>query len=310
LSTPDNQIRIHEVAPRDGLQNEPERLDTSTKLTLIQGLADAGLREIEITSFVRGSWIPQLADAEAVVRGLPRVHGVNYWALVPNRVGLERALDVGVNNIATFMSASPTHNLKNLNRTQRESLTILREVIGTARAEDLGVRSYISTVFGCPYEGEVSTTSTCELALELLDAGADQVVLGDTTGMGNPLQVQTTIRALVASGIGLDAMAVHLHDTRGTALANCIAAWQEGIRTFDSSIAGVGGCPYAPGAAGNVATEDLVQVFEAMGVHTGVNLEAAAQVGMELARAIGRDLPGRYHRFHAATATHANSQTA
>lgn len=291
-------IRIYEVSPRDGLQNESQVVPTEVKVALIARLVAAGIKDIEVSSFVRANWIPQLSDAADVVRQLPAVEGVRYWGLVPNRVGLERAISVGIRHVATFMSASETHNQKNLNRTRAESLANLAEVIGTARDEGVRVRSYISTAFGCPYEGDVSDRKVLDVALALRDSGADEIVLSDTVGMGNPRQVRRLIEACVDSGLPMDSLSLHMHDTRGTALPNALAAWDLGLRTFDGSIAGVGGCPYAPGATGNVATEDLVNMFEAMGVHTGVDLELASEAGVFLAEALGRSLPGRYHRFH------------
>jgi len=291
-------VRIYEVSPRDGLQNEQVVVPTKAKVALISSLVDAGVQDIEVTSFVKPSWIPQLADAAELVARLPQADGVRYWGLVPNRVGLERAIDTGLSCVATFMSASETHNQKNLNRTWRESLDNLQTVIATAKESDLTVRAYISTVFGCPYEGDVSLARTTMLARELRDAGADTLVLGDTIGTGNPRQVQDVVAAVVDSGVALDHLALHMHDTRGTALANVIAGLQAGITTFDGAIAGVGGCPYAPGAAGNAATEDLVHVLEAMGHPTGIDLNAACSAGEFLAHTLGRDLPGRMHRVH------------
>lgn len=291
-------VRIHEVSPRDGLQNEPEVVATDDKVELVRRLVASGLRDVEITSFVRPSWIPQLADAAELVARLPRAEGVRHWALVPNLRGLERALDAGLRHVATFMSASETHNRRNVNRTRRESLAILDEVVRTARAEGLVVRAYVSTAFGCPYEGEVPVEQVVEVALPLLDAGADVVALGDTTGMGDPRRVERVVATLVDSGVPADRIALHAHDTRGTALANVLAAYQAGVRIFDASVAGVGGCPYAPGAAGNLATEDLVYMFDAMGVRTGVDLDALANTGLYLEQVLGHPLPGRYHRFH------------
>jgi len=304
LNTPGinaQRIRLYEVAPRDGLQNEPEVVSTEDKVALISSLVDAGLSDIEVTSFVRPSWIPQLADAAAVVARLPRAPDVRYWALVPNRRGLERAMDCGVRCVATFMSASETHNKKNLNRTRRESLAGLRQVISTARDDGMAVRAYVSTTLGCPYEGPVSPEQVRAVVAPLLDAGATEIALGDTTGMGDPRSVTALISTLADAGVPLDRLALHLHDTRGTALANALAGWQAGVRTFDGSVAGVGGCPYAPGASGNAASEDLVHMFSAMGVDTGVDLDALADAGVLLSRVLGRPLPGRYHRCHVGT---------
>jgi hydroxymethylglutaryl-CoA lyase len=307
---PAERVRIYEVSPRDGLQNEAVSISTADKVRLIEGLVGSGFTDIEVTSFVRPTWIPQLADAAEVVAQLPRSEGVRYWGLVPNRQGLERALGVGLQHVATVMSASETHNQKNLNRTRRESLAALREVIGESVDSGVAVRAYISTVFGCPYEGAVDPARSVELALELVAAGADEIALGDTTGMANPRQVGAVVARMADAGIAVDRLALHLHDTRGTALANALAGWQAGVRTFDGSVAGVGGCPYAPGAAGNAATEDLVAMFEAMGVHTGVDLDATAEVGAFLADVLGRDLPGRYHRYHLGAGVRRSSRTA
>ena len=294
----DTPVSIYEVSPRDGLQNEATMVSTEAKLGLIGRLVDAGVKDIEVTSFVKPSWIPQLADAAELVTRLPEAEGVRYWGLVPNRVGLERAIDTGLKCVATFMSASETHNQKNLNRTWRESLKNLQTVIGTAKDADLTVRAYISTVFGCPYEGEVSLGRTTMLVSELRAAGADIIVLGDTIGTGNPRQVQEIIGQVVETGVPLSDLALHMHDTRGTAVANVIAGLQAGVTTFDGAIAGVGGCPYAPGAAGNAATEDLIHVLEAMGHATGIDLDGACSVGAYLSDVLERELPGRMHRVH------------
>jgi hydroxymethylglutaryl-CoA lyase len=297
---PSKQLTIYEVSPRDGLQNEAAILPVDAKVELIERLVDSGMKDIEVTSFVRPSWIPQLADAAEVVARLPRVEGVRYWGLVPNRRGLDRAIDCGLTHVATFLSASETHNQKNLNRTQRETLAAQREVIESAKAEGLTVRSYISTVFGCPYEGDVDVEQTVRLGKALLDAGTDHLVLGDTIGVANPNQVTRVINAVANAGIPLETTALHMHDTRGTAVANVVAGLAAGIRTFDGSVAGVGGCPYAPGAAGNAASEDLIAVLEDMGWNTGIDLDRACEAGIFLADALGRELPGRMHRVHLA----------
>lgn len=291
------RVRLHEVCLRDGLQNEPEVLGTDDKIAVLEGLVRAGFTDIEVTSFVRPRWVPQLADAAEVVQRLPDAEGVRFWALVPNQVGLERALECGITHVATFMSVSETHNLKNVNRTVKESLAGLREVTSTAREEGVQVRSYLSTVFGCEFEGYLPVERSIDLGCQLLDAGADILALGDTTGMGHPHQVAEYLRAFVDAGVPLEKLALHFHDTRGTALANVLSAWQVGARHFDGAIAGVGGCPYAPGAAGNVCTQDLVHLFHGMGVETGVDLEVACGVGALLEDVLGRPLPGRYHRY-------------
>ena len=303
-------VRIYEVSPRDGLQNESEIIGADDKLGLIERLVGAGLKDIEVTSFVRPTWIPQLSDAGEVIAHLPRAEGVRFWSLVPNRRGLERAIDSGVTNICTFMSASETHNKKNVNRTRAESLAALRDVVGIARDESLGIRGYISTVFGCPYEGPVAPEKTVDLSLELLDAGVDELALGDTTGMGDPRLVHTVLQALTDAGVPLERIGLHMHDTRGTALANVLAGYEFGVRTFDGSVAGVGGCPYAPGAAGNAASDDLVNMFESMGIDTGVDLDGLAEAGVFLSSVLGRDLPGRYHRYHLGACRRAASRSA
>jgi hydroxymethylglutaryl-CoA lyase len=316
-----SSVRLFEVSPRDGLQNEPEIVSTDDKIGLVERLVEAGFRDIEVTSFVSPRFIPQLADATEVVRRLRRVEGVRYWALVPNPVGLERALDAGMEHIATFMSASETHNQKNVNRTTRESLAGLRKVIGTAVAEGIEVRSYISTSFGCPYEGDVDPARVVELALALSEAGASSIALGDTTGMGQPHQVVDVVGRVRAAGVPIERIACHFHDTRGTALVNAYAAWNAGVRCFDGAIAGIGGCPYAPGAAGNAATEDLVQMFERMGGGgvdvapgfgpiTGIDLDLAAEAGHYMERVLGRPLPGRFHQYHQGRAERARAKAA
>jgi hydroxymethylglutaryl-CoA lyase len=305
------RVRIYEVAPRDGLQNESTVVPAADKIELVRRLVSAGVRDVEVTSFVKPSWIPQLADAREVIAGLRDLYGredLRLWALTPNRRGLERAIDSDVRHVATFMSASETHNKKNLNRTRRESLAGLADVIGTAKASGQTVRAYLSTVFGCPYEGDVSLDDTIALSLDLLALGADELALGDTTGMGNPAQVVEVVQGLTAAGVPIEAIALHMHDTRGTALANVLAGYQVGVRTFDGSVAGVGGCPYARGASGNAASDDLVNLFEAMGVHTGIDIQRLAGAGVFLADRLGRELPGRYHRYHVGASTDEDAQ--
>ena len=243
---------------------------------------------------------------------LPNQQRPRFWALIPNYRGLERALSVGVKNVATVVSASETHNRKNLNRTQKETLFALQKVISTAKQDKMMVRSYVSTVFGCPYEGELDLfhpsqdirkqalskiERTLDVIEKLLEYGSDYIALGDTTGMGNPRQIQFVISQIQNRGIPLEKIALHLHDTRGTALANALAGYQSGIRIFDGSTAGLGGCPYAPGATGNAASEDLLNMFSAMGIKTGVDLDRAAQAGILLSSILQRDLPGRYHKY-------------
>jgi hydroxymethylglutaryl-CoA lyase len=293
-------LTIHEVGPRDGLQNESTLVSTEDKADLIARLVEAGCSNVEVSSFVRPRWVPQLADAEDLIPRLPQGTDCTFWALVPNRRGMDRALESGIGAVATFMSSSETHNEKNVNRTLRESLAALREVIATAKAEGLLVRAYLSTVFGCPYEGDVDPAKVADLAGELVAAGADHISLGDTTGMGDPSSVERVLGTLVEAGVPLDSLAMHMHDTRGTALANVLTGLRFGVRRFDASVAGLGGCPYAPGASGNLATEDIVHMLHAMGHDTGIDLDTLSDTGAFMARTLGKELPGRYHRYHLA----------
>jgi len=283
------RVRIREVGPRDGLQNEPGFVPTAVKLEWIDRLADAGLTYIEVTSFVSPKWIPPLADAEEVAAALRRREGVTYAALVPNMRGLERALRAGIDEAAVFMSASESHNRKNINKSIDETLPVLREVASAAKAAGKTVRGYLSTVFGCPYEGAVSVEQAVRLTEALLEMGVDEVSLGDTIGVGHPRQVEAVLTELLGR-VPPDKIALHFHNTNGLALANTVIALQMGIRTFDSSCGGLGGCPYAPGAAGNVATDDLIRMLHAMDVRTGVDeaklseastyiLQALTQIG-------------------------------
>ncbi|AGA56633.1 Putative hydroxymethylglutaryl-CoA lyase [Thermobacillus xylanilyticus] len=283
-------VQIREVGPRDGLQNEPGFVPTAVKLDWIGRLADAGLSYIEVTSFVSPKWIPPLADAEEVAAGLRRREGVTYAALVPNMRGLERALRSGIDEAAVFMSASETHNRRNINKSIGETLPVLREVTAAAKAAGKTVRGYLSTVFGCPYEGAVDTQQVVRLTEALLEMGVREVSLGDTIGIGHPRQVEAVLEELLGR-VPPDRLALHFHDTNGLALANTVVALQMGIRTFDASCGGLGGCPYAPGAAGNVATGDLIRMLHAMGVRTGVDeaglSEASAYILQALARTGG-----------------------
>jgi hydroxymethylglutaryl-CoA lyase len=290
-------VRIHEVCLRDGLQNEPVVLSTARKIELVDQLVQAGCCDIEVTSFVRPRLLPQLADAAEVVAGLSAYPDVRYWALVPNAKGLERALDAGVGHVATVMSVSESHNKRNVNRTVRESLASISRVLSDAKTEGLGTRAYLSTVFGCPFEGEMSVERTRDLVLGMFEAGADVVALGDTVGMGTPADVMRVLDALEDAGVELSRLAMHFHDTRGMALTNVYASWLRGIRHFDGSVSGVGGCPYAPGAAGNAATEDLLYLLEKLGAETGIDLEQLCVLGESLEHDLGRELPGRYQRY-------------
>lgn len=294
--TKTRHVTLVEVGPRDGLQNERVRLSTDQKLELIDGLTDAGFRHIEVGAFVHPKWIPQMADTGDVLRRIRRREGVSYWVLVPNERGYEAALDAGATHIAIFLSASETHNLKNTNRPIDESLETYRPLCVRALADGMTVRGYISTVFGCPYEGDVSFDRVETIADSLLQMGVSQVSLGDTTGMGTPLQVQRgVVRAL--GRFGTDALALHLHDTRGVGLANALVAFEAGMTTFDTSVGGMGGCPYAPGAAGNLGTEDLVYMLHSNGIHTGLDLDALVAVSRRLDLDWGATLNSAYYRY-------------
>jgi len=289
-------VTLYEVGPRDGLQNEPEVVSSDAKVELVTRLADAGLRRIEVTSFVSPEWIPQLADGDEVARRAPRRQGLRYSALVPNMRGYQRLLASGLSTAAFFVSASETHNRKNVNRSIREHLDRFRPVAERAKGDGISLRAYVSTVCGCPYEGKVAAPAVVALVRDLLELGADEVSLGDTIGVGTPDQVHSLVEA-VAEVTPLEKVALHLHDTYGRALVNARAGYQCGIRIFDSSLGGLGGCPYAPGASGNAATEDLVDLFEASGVATGIDLDALVETAAWVERdLLSRSLPGRVFR--------------
>lgn len=286
------EVRIVEVGLRDGLQNESVILPTEVKREIAEGLIAAGVKEIEATSFVHPRWVPQLADAEELANSLPRAEGVRYRALVPNRKGLGRALETPIDEYAVFMSSSETHNRKNINKGIEETFSVLEETVRLARQRGKRVRGYVSTVFGCPYEGEVSVAQVAKVCERLFEMGVYEVSLGDTIGVAHPRQVKEVLRDLLKL-FPADRLAGHFHDTRGTALVNAYVALEMGITTLDSSFGGLGGCPYAPGAAGNVATEDLVYMLEGMGVSTGINLEALCRVSASIQERIGRRLPSK-----------------
>ncbi|HTP52111.1 MAG TPA: hydroxymethylglutaryl-CoA lyase [Anaeromyxobacteraceae bacterium] len=292
-------VTVYEVGPRDGLQNESTVVSTADKLALVTALADAGLSRIEATSFVSPKWIPALGDAVELVEQLPARAGITYVALVPNGKGLERLLEArsrasapAVLEAAVFLSASETHNQKNVNKTIEETFRAFEEVIGPALASGLRVRGYVSTVWGCPYEGAVAPKKAADIALRLLGLGCYQVSLGDTIGVGTPNQTRE-ILGLLLHRARPGAIAMHMHDTRGTALANVLAGLEVGVTTFDSSVGGLGGCPYAPGASGNLATEDLVYMLRGMGYETGVDLAKLVAAGALAQRLVGHRLPGK-----------------
>lgn len=286
----DRDVRVYEVGPRDGLQNEAVPIATDAKLRFIELLADAGLREIEATSFVSPRAIPQLADADDLMASLQRRAGVRYPVLVPNARGLERAEAAGVNAIAVFTAASEPFTRANINMTIAESIDAFRPVVDRARKLGWWTRGYVSTAFGCPYQGEVGEAAVVGVARELLDLGIDELSIGDTIGVAGPADVRRVVGALTAAGIGVDRLAMHFHDTRGTALANVAVALELGVRCFDASTGGTGGCPYAPGAAGNLATEDLVYLLDREGLSHGVDLDALLVAAEHVSATLGRPL--------------------
>ncbi|HET9932589.1 MAG TPA: hydroxymethylglutaryl-CoA lyase [Polyangiaceae bacterium] len=289
------EVSIYEVSPRDGLQNEAAPIPLTGKRELVQALIRSGLKRIELTSFVSPRWVPQLADAEELASSMQAPPGVVLSALCPNAKGLERARAVGLREVAVFLSASETHNRKNTNKSIDQSLDAFEEVVPAARAAGMQVRAYVSTVWGCPYEGDVDPAVSLRLTQRLLELGCYQVSLGDTIGVGTPLQTRQLLKTFLAE-VPSPKLALHFHDTRGTALANALMGLELGIADFDASVAGVGGCPYAPGAAGNLATEDLVYMLDGMGVRTGVDLDLLIEAGRVAERVIGRRLPGKVHQ--------------
>ena len=291
-------VSIYEVGPRDGLQNEKQVLPTENKLEMIEGVVDAGIQRVEITSFVNPRWIPALADHHEVARRVHRKPGVSYSALVPNMRGLDGASRSGMDEVAVFMAATETHNKKNINKSTEDALRTYRGVVGEALSRGMRVRGYVSCVYGCPYEGAVSLDHVVRVAEGLLELGIYELSLGDTIGVGTPRQVEYILTGLFERGIRLDQLAVHFHDTRGTALANITVALQHGVRTIDSAIGGLGGCPYAPGASGNVSTEDVVYMLHGMGVKTGVDLDKLVGISARLGGQLARELPSKYLKAH------------
>jgi hydroxymethylglutaryl-CoA lyase len=281
------RVKVVEVGPRDGLQNEQQQVPTETKIELVLRLADAGLPVVEATSFVSPRWIPQLADAEQVMAGIGKRPDTVFPVLVPNIQGLERAVLAGAGEIAVFTAASEEFNRKNINAGIQESMVRIRGIAEQAGASGLRVRGYVSCVLGCPYQGQVATETVVDIARQLVDAGCYEVSLGDTIGSGTPVAARNLVQS-VAEAIGLDRIAVHFHDTRGQALANVFACLEAGVSTVDASVAGLGGCPYARGATGNLATEDLVYMLHGMGIATGVDLDALVAAGLFISDALGR----------------------
>jgi hydroxymethylglutaryl-CoA lyase len=288
-------VTLFEVGPRDGLQNESRLIPTTDKVALIDALSETGLPAIEITSFVNPRWIPQLADGVEVAQRIQRRPGVRYSALVPNRQGFESALKADMKEVAVFLSASETHNKKNVNKTIAATLQAFEEVVPPALERGIKVRAYVSTVYGCPYEGKVDPNKALELCRTLRAMGCYQISLGDTIGVANPRQVRDVLSRVLAE-IPQEAVAVHFHDTRGTALANILVAVEMGITTVDAALGGLGGCPYAPGASGNVATEDVVYMLEEMGVKTGVDLDKLIDCARLASSLVGHEMPSKYYR--------------
>jgi isopropylmalate/homocitrate/citramalate synthase len=288
-----DRVRIYEVGPRDGLQNEATAVPTDVKRRYLDLLGAAGLREIEATSFVSPAAIPQLADADELMAGLERVPGVRYPVLVPNMRGMERAEAAGADAIAVFTAASDAFTTRNIRMTVAQSLAAFAPVLARAIDLDWWRRGYVSTAFGCPYTGAVAPERAVEVGLRLLELGVDEVSFGDTIGVGVPSQVAALTGLAVERGIPVDRIAYHFHDTRGTALANVAAGLDSGVRCFDAATGGTGGCPYAPGAAGNLATEDLVYLLDGMEYEHGVDLTAVLEAARFIAGALGRPLASK-----------------
>ncbi len=283
-----SHVRIVEVGPRDGLQNEKTIIATADKIALIDRLSATGLRSIEATSFVSPKWVPQLADAAEVYSGIIRQPGISYPVLVPNEQGYERARSVGVSEIAVFTAASEEFNRRNINAGIDESLARFAPVMERAKADGVKVRGYVSTVLGCPYQGEVPVADVVRVARMLHGMGCYEVSLADTIGVGTPAKARAMLRA-VAGEVPISALAIHFHDTYGQALSNILACLEEGVAVVDAAVSGAGGCPYAKGASGNVASEDVVYMLHGLGIGTGIDLDALAETGRWLAALLGRE---------------------
>jgi len=299
MKLPD-RVTVVEVGPRDGLQNEAAPLTVDERVTFSNRLLAAGLPVVEVGAFVSPRWIPQMVDSDAVLRRLVVPDGARACVLVPNRKGFEAAREAGARAVAVFTAASESFNRKNINASIEDSFARFAEFLPEARRDGMWVRGYVSTCFGCPYEGAVPPARVLEVAGRLLEAGCDEVSIGDTIGVAVPSQV-TDVMGRLRERLPARALAVHFHDTRGTALANVLAALQEGIATVDASAGGLGGCPYAPGASGNLATEDLLYMIHGMGVETGVDIEKVAAASRGLASRLGHTLPSRYLQAGAAS---------
>ncbi len=290
------EVTIYEVGPRDGLQNEQTTVAVEIKADFIARLADAGLRVIEATSFVHPKWVPQLADADELLARMTRRDGIRYPVLVPNERGLARALDNDVHDIAIFGSATETFAQRNLNRSLAGSIEMFEPVVAKARGAGIDVRAYLSMCFGDPWEGAVAVDQVVDVGARLLGLGCTQLSLGDTIGVATPGQVTALLSAFAARGIGAERLAVHFHDTYGQALSNTLVALQHGITTIDASAGGLGGCPYAKNATGNLATEDLVWMLDGLGIQTGVDLDKLVRTSLWMAQQLGRPSPSRVVR--------------
>jgi hydroxymethylglutaryl-CoA lyase len=288
-------VRIVEVGPRDGLQNESGRVPVSVKIALVERLAAAGLPSVEAGAFVSPKWVPQMAESGAVFAGISKRPGTTYPVLVPNLVGLEAAIAAGVQDIAVFVSSSESFSRKNIACSRTESIARLHEVADLASARDMKIRGYVSCIAGCPYEGDVAPAEVAVMARELIALGCFEISLGDTIGVGTPVQIRKII-GLVAAEIPVESIVLHVHDTYGQGIANVMAALEDGISVFDSSVSGLGGCPYAPGASGNVATEDVLYLMDRLGIHTGVDAMAVAETGDWISGLLGRPNASRAGR--------------
>jgi hydroxymethylglutaryl-CoA lyase len=287
------RVTVVEVGPRDGLQNEHANVSTADKIAFVDLLSEAHLPVIEVSAFVSPKWVPQMADASEVFAGITRRAGTRYTALVPNLAGLDRAMAAGVVEIAIFAASSETFSRKNINQTIDQSLGGYAEVTARALGNGVRVRGYLSTAFGCPYEGDVAPSRVAELTDRLVQMGVFEVAISDTIGIAHPAQVAQVLDA-VLTRVPLETVALHFHDTRGTALANVLEALSVGVRTFDASAGGLGGCPYAPGASGNLATDDLIYMLDGLGMETGVSLSALSKASGFIGRQLDHKLPSRY----------------
>ena len=294
-----DSVRLVEVGPRDGLQNEKTIIAAADKIALIDRLSQTGLRSIEATSFVSPKWVPQLADAAEVFAGITRKAGISYPVLVPNEQGYDRAIAVGATEVAIFTAASEAFNRKNINASIDESMERFIPVMARAKADGVKVRGYVSTVLGCPYQGEVPVADVVRVALRLHELGCYEVSLGDTIGVGTPAKARAMLRA-VANAVPMPALAVHFHDTYGQALANILACLEEGVRVVDSAVSGTGGCPYAKGASGNVASEDVVYLLEGLGMPTGIDLDRLVATGLWLSGLLGHETSSKVARARSA----------